>query len=131
MCGRKHWQIAAPEHSLAQLQQDQVAVWRHVQEPGSTVYVPAGYWHSTCNDKEEALTVGFGGLGASPGLHLAAARGDLQALSSAAPGAAAGSCSEAGLGRSLLATGDRASCSLQRPRVTPRRICSGAGERQA
>jgi hypothetical protein len=65
--------------------------------------------------------VGIGGMGASPGLHLAACRGDLEALAAASPrgadlslggggeallpgAAAAAEEEEKGLGRSLLAS---------------------------
>lgn len=116
VCGRKRWGFGAPERSSLRgrrLAADQRAAAdelpaadadvRCEQRPGEVVVVPRGWWHATRNCEEERLTLGLGGLGPSPGLHFAAARGQLPELHAAADARLLARAAD-GLARSLLHT---------------------------
>ena len=47
VCGSKQWRVADPTCQLGELQAGTAPVWSYAQEPGTTVYVPPGYWHAT------------------------------------------------------------------------------------
>lgn len=55
-----------------------------VQRAGEVVYIPSGWWHATYNlpydDADDAISVGIGGIGSSPGLHAVVSDGDLEGL---------------------------------------------------
>lgn len=107
--GRKRWSFAPPDTLAATVQglplrsatesgADGQLAGPHAnglelleceQLPSELVYVPAGWWHATSNAAASAegahspISFGLGGLGRSPGLHFAAARGDATAIAAA------------------------------------------------
>jgi hypothetical protein len=115
VCGSKRWAFADPARAAhaALLGADAdgplpagASVLRAEQRAGELVYVPAGWWHAT-RDAPAAdgspVAFGLGGLGRSPGLHFAAARGDAPAVR-AAGGTRVRAAAAEGLSRSLAHT---------------------------